>query len=59
MMQAKLVGLWADDDGVTTVEYVVLLCGLIIGATAIWLGLSQHVEAAIAGARSTFTSLQH
>ncbi len=28
--------LWSDEDGVTTVEYALLLAVLVVGAAAVW-----------------------
>ncbi len=39
-----------DEDGVTTVEYAVLLCGLILGAAAIWTSMQASMQASVASA---------
>ena len=45
-----LKGLWHDEDGLTTVEYALLLLVLILGATTIWVGLGGRVGNAVARA---------
>ena len=45
-----LRGLWHDEDGLTTVEYALLLLVLILGATGIWVGLGGQVGDAVARA---------
>ena len=44
--------LWHDEDGVTTVEYALLLAVLIVGAVAIWTGLRGSISSAVNGAGS-------
>ena len=43
-------GLWHDEDGLTTVEYALLLLVLILSATTIWVGLGGRVGNAVARA---------
>ena len=45
-----LKGLWRDEDGLTTVEYTLLLLVLILGGTIIWVGLGGQVGDAVAWA---------
>ena len=45
-----LKGLWHDEDGLTTVEYALLLLVLILGGTVIWVGLGGRVGDAVARA---------
>ena len=35
-MRSSIAKLWADQEGLTTVEYAVLLSGLIIGLCVTW-----------------------
>ena len=48
--------LWHDEDGVTTVEYALLLAVLIVGAVAIWTGLRGSIGTAITGAETELTN---
>ncbi len=41
---------WNDQRGVTSVEYAVLLCGLLIGAATIWMILTTSLETAAGNA---------
>lgn len=36
--------LWTDEDGVTTVEYALLLAVLVVGAVSIWQALKTGIE---------------
>ena len=48
----KIKALWYDDDGVTTVEYALLLAVLIVGAVTIWTALRGSMAIAIDNAGS-------
>ena len=48
--------LWHDEDGVTTVEYALLLAVLIVGAVAIWTGLRGSIGTAITGAEDELSN---
>ncbi len=47
--------LWKDESGVSTVEYALLLGVLVVGATAVWTGLSSAIAAAITEVANTFS----
>ena len=58
-MRTRVGNFWVDQAGMTTVEYAVLLCGLVLGATTmIWLGLTGHMAAAVASAETSFDEAQ-
>ena len=38
-----LKGLWHDEDGLTSVEYALLLIVLIFGASTIWVSIREPV----------------
>ncbi len=46
------MALWHDEDGVTTVEYALLLAALIVGAGTIWAVLRDQIGGAVALAGS-------
>lgn len=52
-MWATIGKLYKDEAGLSTVEYALILGGLIIGATMIWSGLLGSMQAAVAGASTT------
>jgi len=39
--------LWMDEDGVTTVEYTLLLAVLVVGAASIWTALKSGIQAGV------------
>ena len=39
--------LWSDEDGVTTVEYALLLAVLVVGAAAIWTALRSGIQSGV------------
>ena len=49
---ATLRRLLTDERGVTSVEYAVLLCGLILGAAVIWTSLRVTMQTAVASAQA-------
>lgn len=49
---ATLRKLLTDEQAVTSVEYAVLLCGLILGAAAIWISLQAGMQASVAHAQA-------
>ena len=48
----RLNGLWYDEDGVTTVEYALLLAVLLVGGAAMWFVLTDQIGGAVALAGS-------
>ncbi len=43
-MFAWLRNFWADEEGLTTVEYALLLALLVVAAIGIWQGLGTKVQ---------------
>jgi len=39
--------LWTDEDGVTTVEYALLLAVLVVGAASIWTALKTGIQSGV------------
>ena len=39
--------LWTDEDGVTTVEYALLLAVLVVGAASIWTALKSGIQSGV------------
>ena len=39
--------LWTDEDGVTTVEYALLLAVLVVGAVSIWQALKTGISSGV------------
>jgi len=39
--------LWTDEDGVTTVEYALLLAVLVVGAASIWTALRTGITSGV------------
>ena len=52
----KIKALWHDEDGVTTVEYALLLAVLIVGAVTIWTALKGNISTAVDAAGSELES---
>ena len=47
--------LWRDEDGVTTVEYALLLAVLVVGAVAIWTALRTGIQSGVNAASAELT----
>ena len=45
--------LWKDEEGLTTVEYALLLALVVVAGIAAWQGLGNTVENAVTGASGT------
>ena len=52
----KIKALWCDEDGVTTVEYALLLAVLVVGAVSIWTALKGSINTAVDAAGSELVS---
>ena len=52
----KIKALYHDEDGVTTVEYALLLAVLIVGAVTIWTALKGSIEGAVDAAGTELSS---
>ena len=52
----KIKALYRDEDGVTTVEYALLLAVLIVGAVTIWTALKGSISGAVTAAGSELAS---
>ena len=52
----KIKALWTDEDGVTTVEYALLLAVLVVGAVSIWTALKGGIESGVNPASSEIVS---
>ena len=51
----KIKALYYDEDGVTTVEYALLLAVLIVGAVTIWTALKGSISTTVATAGNELT----
>ena len=47
--------LWTDEDGVTTVEYVLMLVIIVVGAVAAWTALSDAIASSVNAASAELT----
>ena len=52
----KIKALYYDEDGVTTVEYALLLAVLIVGAVTIWTALKGSIGTTVATAGNELAS---
>lgn len=46
-----------DERGMSTVEYVILLAVIVMGAVGIWTEIGDHVVAALGGSRDAVTEI--
>ncbi len=53
MLQA-LCDLRKDEDGLTTVEYALLLALLVVAAIGVWTAFGAKVQAAVTGSTAAF-----
>lgn len=44
--------LWTDEDGVTTVEYALLLAVLVVGAASMWVALRAAIASSVNAANA-------
>lgn len=54
-MKTLLTGFWKDEDGLTTVEYALLLALVAIAAIVAWTTLGNKVNNAVTNAGSAIT----
>ena len=47
--------LWRDEDGVTTVEYALLLAVLVVGGAALWATLRGAITSGVNAASAELT----
>jgi Flp pilus assembly pilin Flp len=52
----KIKALWTDEDGVTTVEYALLLAVLVVGAVSIWTALKGGIQSGVNAASAEIDS---
>jgi len=48
--------LFKDEDGLTTVEYALLLALLVVAAIAVWQGLGTALHNAVSSSSATLTN---
>ena len=46
-MMETIRALWNDEDGVTTVEYTLMMVVLVVGAAAAWTALRDAIAAGV------------
>jgi len=51
-------GLWSDEDGLTTVEYALLLALLVVAAIGVWTGFGAKVRTAVSTSGAEIESAQ-
>jgi Flp pilus assembly pilin Flp len=44
----KIKSVWSDEEGLTTVEYALLLALLVVAAVAVWTTFGGKVQASVA-----------
>ena len=54
-MMETIRALWGDEDGVTTVEYALLLAVLVVGAAAVWAPLRSAITSSVNTASDELT----
>jgi len=54
-MMETIRALWSDEDGVTTVEYALLLAILVVGAAAVWATLRGAITSGVNTASDELT----
>ncbi len=55
-MTETIRALWHDEDGVTTVEYALMLVVLVVGAAAVWVALRGAMTSGVNAASAELTS---
>jgi Flp pilus assembly pilin Flp len=51
--------LWKDEDGLTTVEYALLLALLVVAAIGVWTGFGAKVQNAVTSAGNQIDAAQN
>jgi len=54
-MMKTIRALWSDENGVTAVEYALLLAILVVGAAAVWTTLRGAITAGVNAASAELT----
>ena len=52
----RIKGLWHDEEGLTTVEYALLLALLVVAALGVWTGLGGTVKEAVTKSDTALTN---
>lgn len=47
-------GLWKDEEGLTTVEYALLLALLVVAAIGVWTTFGGKVKGSVTGSSAAF-----
>ena len=47
-------GLWKDEEGLTTVEYALLLALLVVAAIGVWTAFGAKVQGAVTSSKTAF-----
>ena len=55
-MLDRMRTLWLDEEGLTTVEYALLLALLVVAALAVWTTFGGQVRAAVATSGNALTN---
>ncbi len=55
-MRERLQELWYDEEAVATVEYALLLGGLVVGGVSVWQVLGDAIENTIIEVANTLSS---
>ena len=46
--------LWKDEDGLTTVEYALLLALLVVAAIGVWTAFGARVQSSVTSSKDAF-----
>lgn len=57
-MRDMLKRFWTDEEGLTTVEYALLLALLVVAALATWAAFGNTVKATVGNANSSIEAAQ-
>ena len=52
----KIKHMWKDEDGLTTVEYALLLALLVVAAIAVWTTFGGKVKQSVSQSTNAFTN---
>jgi len=53
-MIRTITGLWRDEEGLTTVEYALMLALLVVAAVAVWTSFGARVRTSITQSTTAF-----
>jgi Flp pilus assembly pilin Flp len=52
----KIKSVWSDEEGLTTVEYALLLALLVVAAVAVWTTFGRQVKSSVSSSTNAMSN---